>query len=194
MAVEFVSTSSTPASADLRIVVGRIGRAHGLRGQVAVEPRTDEPEVRFAPGAQVFAQDGAEFVVSATSWHSGRMLVSFVGVDDRTAAEALRGTVLEIDVDPKALPAEAESFYDHQLIGLTAQTPNSENLGTVSDVVHAPGQDLLIVLTRQGQEVMVPFVAQIVPEVDLDGGRLIVSAPDGMFDIDESTNDLDRSS
>lgn len=161
---------------------------------MAVEPRTDEPEVRFAPGAQVFAQDGAELVVSATSWHSGRMMVSFLGVDDRTAAEALRGTVLEIDVDPTVLPAEAESFYDHQLIGLTAQTPSAENLGTVSEVVHAPGQDLLVVLTGLGQEVMVPFVAQIVPEVDLDGGRVIVSAPDGMFDTDEPPSDSDRPS
>lgn len=177
-----VSTSSTPASAELRIVVGRIGRAHGLRGQVGVEPRTDEPDVRFAPGSTLFsAEGGSEFVVSAANWHSGRLLVTFEGVSDRTAAEAIRGTVLEVDVDPDVLPEDPESFYDHQLIGLTAVSGSGELLGEVSDVVHAPSQDLLVIDTPEGGEALVPFVAEIVPEVDMAGARVVITAPSGLF-------------
>jgi 16S rRNA processing protein RimM len=167
------------------LVVGRIGRAHGVRGDVAVEVRTDAPDERFAEGS-VLATDPADrgpLVVRGARWHSGRLLVRFEGCDDRTAAEALRGTLLL--VDSEALPAldDPDEFYDHQLVGLAAVLTDGSPLGTVDDVVHAPGNDLLVVRRDDGGETLVPFVRDVVPTVDLAAGRLVVSPPEGLLDL-----------
>lgn len=172
----------------MQLAVGRIGRAHGLRGEVAVEVRTDDPEARFASGA-VLATDPAAvgpLTVEASRWHSGRLLVTFCGVADRSAAEALRGAVLVVhDDNPALMPtlADPDEFYDHQLIGLRAGTPTGAELGEVCDVVHLPGGDLLALRRSDGGEVLVPFVAAIVPTVDLAAGRVVVDPPDGLLDL-----------
>jgi 16S rRNA processing protein RimM len=172
----------------VKLVVGRIGRPHGLRGDVSVEVRTDEPDTRFAPGTSL-ATDPAStgpLVVESRRWHSGILLVRFEGVTGRDQAEELRGTMLVIDSDDIPPPDDPDEFYDHQLIGLTVVKPDGEQVGEVSDVLHH-GQDLLVVRRGEagGAEVYVPFVKALVPEVDLVKGILVVDGPAGLLDPDE---------
>ncbi|MER5625161.1 MULTISPECIES: ribosome maturation factor RimM [unclassified Streptosporangium] len=169
----------------MQLVVGRIGRPHGLRGDVSVEVRTDEPDRRFAPGTAL-ATDPASagpLVVESRRWHSGILLVRFEGVSDRDHAEELRGTMLVIDSADIPPSDDPDEFYDHQLIGLAVVKPDGERVGEVSDVLHH-GQDLLVV--RRGKaEVYVPFVKALVPVIDLEKGILVVDAPAGLLDPDE---------
>ncbi|MEU3164338.1 ribosome maturation factor RimM [Streptosporangium sp. NPDC006930] len=182
----------------MQLVVGRIGRPHGLRGDVSVEVRTDEPDRRFAPGTALVTDPASTgpLVVESRRWHSGILLVRFEGVTDRDGAEELRGTMLVIDSDDIPPPEDPDEFYDHQLIGLTVVKPDGEPVGEVSDVLHH-GQDLLVV-RRGGKpgaargaavaevaEVYVPFVKALVPEIDLAKGVLVVDAPAGLLDPDE---------
>lgn len=122
----------------------------------------------------------ATLTVAATRWHSGRLLLRFDGVADRDGAEALRGLLLAVEQDPAELPLTGDEFYDHQLVGTAALLVSGESLGMVTDVLHLPGQDLLVVTTDDGAEVMVPFVAEIVPEVDITAGWLVVDPPEGL--------------
>ncbi|WP_433374614.1 ribosome maturation factor RimM [Streptosporangium sp. CA-115845] len=169
----------------MQLVVGRIGRPHGLRGDVSVEVRTDEPDRRFAPGTAL-ATDPASagpLVVESRRWHSGILLVRFEGVSDRDQAEDLRGTMLVIDSADIPPSDDPDEFYDHQLIGLAVVKPDGERVGEVSDVLHH-GQDLLVV--RRGKaEVYVPFVKALVPVIDLEKGILVVDGPAGLLDPDE---------
>jgi 16S rRNA processing protein RimM len=176
-------------------VVGRIGRPHGLKGEVAVEPRTDEPDRRFAVGARLQTRRDrpgsrpaatSELTVVATRWHSGRLLVTFEEVADRTAAEEARGTMLVVPVDPEEAPEDPEEFYDHQLVGLRVVAPTGEELGVLADVVHGAAQDLLAVRVGD-REVLVPFVSALVPEVDVAGGRIVVDDRPGLFAESAST-------
>jgi 16S rRNA processing protein RimM len=174
------------------VVVGRIGKAHGIRGEVSVELRTDEPERRFAAGTvlQTRSPQGGEphgpglpaaLTVRSTRWHQSRLLVVFEEVPDRTVAESVRGLVLALDVDPSETPEDPEEFYDHQLVGLRVVTTTGEEVGELSEVVHGPAQDLLSVRAADGREVLVPFVAPLVPEVDLAGGRVVVEDVPGLL-------------
>lgn len=160
------------------VLVGRVGRAHGIRGDVAVEVRTDAPELRFADGA-VLRTAAGPLTVQSTAWHSGRLLVRFAGVADRTAAESLRGRELYISAGDRGDPGE-DAWWDDDLIGLTAVTPDGAALGTVTDVVHA-AQVLVAVTDPAGREVLVPFVRALVPAVDVAGGTLVVDPPPGLF-------------
>ena len=173
----------------MRVVVGRIGRPHGIRGEVTVEVRTDSPDVRFAPGS-VLTTDPARLgpiTVAAARWHSGRLLLSGAGVHDRTGAEGLRGAILSAEVDDGDIPEDPEEFYDHQLRGLTVVAAGSSDvIGIVDDVVHLPGQDLLAVKREGGREVLVPFVAEIVTDIDLDAGRVTVDLPGGRLFVASS--------
>ena len=169
------------------LVVGRIGKPHGLRGEVSVEPRTDEPERRFAVGARLGAErnrPGAQaapmFTVSGTRWHSGRLLVTFEEIADRNAAEDARGTLLVVPIDRDEKPDDPEEFYDHQLVGLSVVTTSGEAVGELTEVVHGAAQDLLVVAHGE-REVLVPFVAELVPEVDLAGRRVVVDDRPGLF-------------
>jgi 16S rRNA processing protein RimM len=169
----------------VQVVIGRIGKAHGIKGEVTVEVRTDDPEGRFAPAA-VLATDRPELptlVIERSRPHSGRMLVLFEGIPDRNAAELLRGTLLSVDADDDPEIDDPDEFYDHQLVGLAAVTVDGVAIGAVSDVVHLPASVLLVVTTPEGREVLVPFVAEIVPEVDLVGGRVVVDPPPGLIEL-----------
>lgn len=169
----------------MRVVVGRIGRPHGIRGAVTVEPRTDEPDERFAPDAVLLPQSGASpLVVRHSQWHSGRLLVEFEGVEDRNDAEALRGTILEIDRDADAQPADPEEFYDSALMGCSVVTAAGELLGEVIEVAHLPAQDLLVV-RGEAREFLIPFVSEIVPVIDLTARRIVVDPPAGLLEIEE---------
>ena len=169
----------------VRVVVGRIGRAHGVRGEVAVDVRTDEPERRFATSARLHGGDRT-LTVSRARWHSGRLLVTFAEVPDRTAAEALRGTLLEVEVDPAEQPADETEFYDRQLIGLEARTADGAVVGQVASVVHHGEQDTLVITPATGTDILVPFVADLVPTVDLAGGHLIVADVRGLLDLEQA--------
>jgi 16S rRNA processing protein RimM len=166
------------------VVVGRIGRPHGVRGEVTVEVRTDDPDLRFVPGA-VLRTDPAErgpITIAGVHWHSGTLLLRLEGVDSREAAEAVRNTELLVDVADLPEIEDPDSFYDHQLVGLTARLPDDSVLGTVTAVRHE-AQDLLVVRRAEGREVLIPFVAAIVPTVDLDGGFVVVDPPEGLLEL-----------
>ena len=171
----------------LELVVGRIARAHGLKGEVALEVRTDVPEVRFAPGAVVRTQTGARtLTVTGSRPHSGRLLVTFDEVPDRTAADQLRGVLLVVDVTDSPPLDDPDEFYDHQLVGLRAELEDGTVIGTVAEVLHLPGGDTFAVSKPAGGEVLIPFVASIVPTVDLDGGRVVVTPPEGLLELGDA--------
>ena len=173
----------------MQIAVGQIGRAHGIRGQVAVVVRTDEPDVRFVPGTTLATEppERGPLTVAATRWHSGRLIVTFDGVRDRNAAEDLRGTLLVLDSAQIPVPDDPDEFYDHQLIGLGVVTAAGDAVGEVTDVLHH-GQDLLVVRRGHGTagEALVPFVSAIVTDVDVPGGRLVIDPPPGLLDPGEA--------
>lgn len=169
----------------MQLLVGRIAKAHGIGGEVSVDVRTDDPDLRFARGAQIETEpaDRGPLVVETTRWHSGRLLVRFAGVSDRGAAEALRNTLLVVDSATSVAPEEADEFWDHDLIGLDAVTTDGALIGQISDVLHAPGSDLLAITRSGGGEVLVPFVSEIVPSVDLQTRRVVVAPPEGLFEL-----------
>lgn len=173
----------------MQVAVGQIARAHGIRGEVIVAVRTDEPGVRFAQGARLATEppDRGPLTVRGSRWHSGRLMVAFEGVSDRTAAEGLRGTLLMLDTDDLPSPDDPDEFYDHQLIGLGVVTAAGQPVGVVADVLHY-GHDLLVVRQEgaAGGEVLVPFVGAIVPDVDVAGGRLVIDPPPGLLNPNEA--------
>jgi 16S rRNA processing protein RimM len=174
----------------MQLVVGRVGRPHGLRGEVSVQVRTDDPDLRFAAGSVLATEPAAQgpLTISASRWHSGRLLVTFAGYADRSGAEELRGIQLVIDSAEVGPAADPEEFHDYELIGLGVQTVAGEPVGVVTDVLHQ-GQDLLVIRPREDApaaeqgEVLVPFVAAIVPEVDVAAGRLVIDPPPGLLDL-----------
>ena len=170
----------------MQLVVGRISRPHGVRGELAVDVRTDDPELRLAAGAVLTTEPAAAgpLTVVRTRWHSGRLLVTFKGVDDRNGADDLRSVLLLVESDELEEITDPEEFRDHQLIGLAVRTQDGELVGEVADVLHY-GQDLLVVNgsgKRAGAEIMIPFVSAIVPEVDLAAGQLRIDPPPGLLD------------
>lgn len=170
----------------MQVTVGRIGRAHGIRGAVVVGVRTDEPELRFVKGAQLDTDPSGvgPLTVAATRWHSGELLVRFAGVDDRDAAQELRGTWLLVDSATIAPPDDPDEFLDTDLIGLSVRTVDGTPVGTVGDVLH-PAQDVLVVNTTDAREIMIPFVKAIVPEVDISSGVVVIDPPEGLLNLQE---------
>nr|WP_101831630.1 ribosome maturation factor RimM [Frankia canadensis] len=176
------------------IVVGRIGRPHGVRGDVTIEVRTDVPGRRFAVDAVLGREGGGPpLTVAGARWHSGRLLVRFAGVDDRGAAEGLRNVLLTIDPAQAGPPTDedesgeadsADLWWDRDLVGLAVVTVAGDPLGRVTDVIHAPAGDLLAVGRPDGGEHLIPFVRDIVPTVDPAAGRIVVDPPQGLLDLD----------
>jgi 16S rRNA processing protein RimM len=169
------------------VVVGRIGKAHGLRGDVTINVRTDEPERRFAPGSvlDVEAPTGSAtplrtVTVASSRWHSSVLLVRFEEIPDRDAAEAARGIVLHAALPADASPDDPDEFYDHQLVGLTAYDLSGTALGEVTGLVHGGAQDLLAIRTPDRRDTLVPFVKELVPEVDVSGGRVVIADRPGL--------------
>lgn len=166
-----------------QVVIAVIGRPHGLKGEVRLELRTDEPERRFARGARVGVeqQPGRELTVAATRWVDGRLLVSFAELADRTAVESAKGWVLVTRVAAEERPEDPEEFYDRQLVGLRVLDVAGVEQGRVSAVQHLPHQDLLVVTTGRG-EAWVPFVSALVPVVDQQAGWLQLAEVEGLLD------------
>ena len=165
----------------MQLVIGRIGRAHGVRGDLFVEPMTDEPDHRYADGTVLMTSDNTTLTVATSKWHSGRFVVHFQGVDDRTAAEALRGITLSLEVDPAELPDDPDEFYDHQLVGLEVVLSDGSKVGDISEVIHLPSQDLLSVKREGDVEVLSPFVTEFVPDIDLETKRVTITPPPGLL-------------
>ncbi|MBK9738715.1 MAG: ribosome maturation factor RimM [Actinobacteria bacterium] len=154
-----------------------------MRGEVTVETRTDEPEERFAPGA-VLSVDGpvTSLVVERTHWHSGRLLVTFAGIADRSEAESLRGLLLHVERAEDETPDDPDEYYDSTLTGCVVVRDDGTVVGLVDEVVHLPSQDMLVVHTDDEREVMVPFVSAIVVSVDVATRRIVISPPEGLLD------------
>lgn len=171
----------------MQLVVARIGRAHGIKGEVTVEVRTDEPELRLGPGAVLATEPASAGPLTIRNGrvHSGRLLLHFEGVGDRTAAEALRNTLLIAEVDPEERPDDPEEFYDHQLADLDVVTRDGTFIGRIESVAHLPSQDLLVVRREDGGEALVPFVTEIVPEIDLEEQRAVIDPPPGLLGDEE---------
>nr|WP_042183415.1 ribosome maturation factor RimM [Kibdelosporangium sp. MJ126-NF4]CEL15500.1 16S rRNA processing protein RimM [Kibdelosporangium sp. MJ126-NF4]CTQ92098.1 16S rRNA processing protein RimM [Kibdelosporangium sp. MJ126-NF4] len=167
------------------VVVGRVAKAHGLRGELAVDVRTDSPEQRFAVGSVVAARlrDGTStpLTLASTRTHGERLLVTFDEVPDRTAAESLRGALLLADTDTLLPTGDPDEFYDHELEGLAAVLTDGTAVGVVREIVHSAAGELLAV-DMDGREVLVPFVREIVPEVDIAGRRVVLDPPEGLLD------------
>jgi 16S rRNA processing protein RimM len=171
----------------MEVVVARIGRPHGIKGEVSVEVRTDEPERRLGPGVTVRTDPAAAGPLTITTGrvHSGRLLLTFDSVTDRSRAESLRGVLLVADVDPDERPEDPDEFYDHQLVGLAVHTVDGVHVGEIDEVLHLPGQDVLAVRRAPGADartdLLVPFVAALVPTVDVAGGRVVIDPPPGLL-------------
>lgn len=177
-------------SAQTQLRVGRLVKAHGLKGGLKVELYTDDPDRRFTPLASFALQvpeespwHGKRLQLAELRWYNGHPVGFFVGVDDRTAAESLVKAILWVDQDP-AEDAGDEAWWDHQLIGLDV-VRDGLTVGVIDRLEHLPAQDLLVVAVGE-REVLVPFVRAIVPEVDIARHRVVVSPPQGLFEEEEA--------
>ncbi len=187
------------------LVVGQIGKPHGIRGEVSVVVRTDEPEERFTAGSVFITEvprdrrvstgpaaapaPGVRFEVpprltlEKIRWHQGRGIALFEGIHDRNLAEAMRGVYLQVDSADLAPPEDPDEFHDHQLVGLRVVAADGTEYGTVDRIEHAPASDLIVLKKAGGGTALIPFVTAIVPTVDIAGGRVVVDLPEGLLDL-----------
>lgn len=168
--------------------VGRLLKAHGLKGAIKLELYTDSPNERFVPGAVFTLQVpddspwfGKSLTVKELRWYNAQPVIFLEGIEDRNQAETLIKAILIVQQDLSQAPTEPDAWYDQQLIGLKVYRDGNE-VGSVSQVEHLPSQDLLIIKTLDDKEVMLPFVKQMVPEVDIPGGKITITPPLGLFE------------
>ncbi|ATQ27465.1 MULTISPECIES: ribosome maturation factor RimM [Rhodococcus] len=180
----------------MELVVGRVAKSHGIKGEVVVEIRTDEPEERFAVGAVLHGRKPREqtlqtYTVEAAREHSGRLLLRVRGVTDRSAADALRGTLFVVDSADLPPSDDPDEFYDHELEGLSVRIVEGRpdagtEIGTVREVLHTAAGELLSVRPAgdEQRELLIPFVTAIVPTVSLAAGVVEIDPPEGLLDPD----------
>jgi 16S rRNA processing protein RimM len=172
----------------LELRVGRVVKAHGVTGEIVVEVRTDDPEMRFAPGTilRAKASDHRErnYIVEAVRPHGSRLLLRLAGVADRDAADALRGSLFVIDSEDLPPIDEPDTYYDHQLEGLLVRTTAGRDIGTVAEVLHTAAGELLAVNRGDAGELLVPFVNAIVTSVSLDSGVVEIDPPEGLLELE----------
>jgi 16S rRNA processing protein RimM len=172
-----------------QLVIGSVVRAHGVRGEVVVYVTTDDPEDRYEAGSVLVtdpASAGPLTVEAARPYTaSGRphFLITFDGVYDRDGAERLRGVKLLVDAADVAPSDDPDEFHDFELVGLAVLLESGEQIGEIRRVGHGPGADMLIVDRPDGRETLIPFVRAIVPEVDVKGGRVVITPPEGLLDL-----------
>ena len=172
----------------MELVVGRVAKSHGVRGELVVEVRTDEPDLRFAPGSTLTgrrprSEETTTYTVESARPHSGRLLLRLDGIADRAAADALRGTLFVVDSATLPPSEDPDEFYDHELEGLRVCTVAGGDVGVIAEVLHSAAGELLAVRTPDGREVLVPFVRDIVPEVALADGTVTIDPPEGLLDL-----------
>jgi 16S rRNA processing protein RimM len=160
------------------VVVGRITRAHGVKGEVAVMVLTEVTE-RFEPGGLVYLEDGRALTVAESRPHRGRILVTFDGVRDRDAADLLvqRNLVVPESASP---PLPDGTYWDHQLVGSVVVTESGRSLGALRDVIHTPANDVWSAVDDAGDETLVPAIADVVASVDVDAKRIVVREVPGL--------------
>ena len=164
----------------MQLVVGRIGRAHGVLGEATIEVQTDDPDIRFQIGNKLTLDDGKQLTIRSSRWHNQILLLAFDGVTDRNQIEKLRDQLISSDVDLDSLaPGE---YHFQQLIGCEVFQQNGELIGAVDEIVKLPGQDLLSV-NRAGAQVLIPMVKQIIIEIDVSAKKIVVNPPEGLFDV-----------
>ena len=170
----------------MQVVVARIGKAHGLRGEVTVQVLTGAPDERFVPGATFVTEppEAGPLVLRSARDNNGILLLGFEHTQDRSGAEALRGIKLLAEV--LADDQDEEAWFERDLVGLKAVTVGGLQVGEVTALESRPAQDLLVLRLTDGREALVPFVAAIVPEVDIAGGRVVLDPPPGLLNLDES--------
>jgi 16S rRNA processing protein RimM len=160
----------------MRLLVGRIGRAHGILGEATIEVRTDDPDIRFAIGATVNTDKHGDLIIVSGRVHNGILLLGFKGITTRNQIEELRNEMLYSDVDINESTGDVDEYHVLQLIGCMTYLESGEEFGEVSDVINLPGQDLLAIKTEDGES-LIPFVHQLVPEVDVKNKRIVVIPP-----------------
>ena len=164
----------------MQLVVGRIGRAHGVLGEATIEVQTDDPDIRFQVGNKLTLDDGRELTIRSSRWHNQILLLAFDGVADRNQIEELRDQLISSDVDLGSLaPGE---YHFQQLIGCEVFQQNGELIGKVDEIVKLPGQDLLSV-NRAGAQVLIPMVKQIIIEINVLAKKIVVNPPEGLLDV-----------
>ncbi|MBF6214335.1 ribosome maturation factor RimM [Nocardia puris] len=172
----------------MELVVGRVAKSHGVRGELVVEIRTDRPDERFAAGATLRGRlprssQVRDFTVESAREHSGRLLVFLAGVSDRTAADALRGTLFVVNSEDLPPSDDPDEYYDHELEGLAVRLTDGSEVGTVTEVLHSAAGELLSVRAADdGREILIPFVTAIVPTVSLAEGVVVIDPPEGLLD------------
>ena len=166
----------------MQLVVGRIGRAHGVQGEATIEVRTDDPDIRFAVGQTVTLENGRSLKISRNRWHNQILLLSFSGIKDRNQVEELRDQLLYAEVDINS--TEPGEYHFQQLIGSQVVLLDGSNLGLVTEVVQLPGQDLLSVASQKG-EVLIPMVKQIIISIDVDKKLIKINPPEGLLDVED---------
>lgn len=166
----------------MELLIGKVVKSHGVKGEVAVEVMTDEPEIRYAVGEVLHGKQAGkeqDLTVKSVRPHQQRLLVTFEEIPDRTAADSLRG--MQFFAAPLERDEDSDEYYDHELIGLKVRL-DGETIGEVTGVLDTPNRKILEV-AYQGREVLVPFVMDIVPEIDLDEGFLEITPPEGLLDL-----------
>ncbi len=175
----------------MQLVVARVARAHGLKGEVSLDLRTDVPDERFVVGGVLATEppSAGPLTITRVRVHQGRWLVTFAEATDRTGAEALRGVELVVDVDTSD---EDDAWYPHELEGLRAELEDGTVVGEVVALEHLPAHDALAVRETTGERTLVPFVRAIVPVVDVEGGRVVLTPPGGLLARDAASAVVDR--
>ncbi len=176
-----------PQPPHTQLRVGRLTKAHGLKGAIKIELFTDAPERRFTPGSVFSLQvptsspwHGKTIELLELKWYNSHPVAFFTGISDRSEAETLIKAILWIDHDMDEASDEEDAWFDHQLVGL-AVIRDGVRVGTLTHVEHFPAQDLLTVTTSSG-DVLVPFVKAIVASVDIEAGTMTVTPPLGLFE------------
>ena len=164
----------------MQLVVGRIGRAHGVLGEATIEVQSDDPDLRFEVGNKLTLENGKELTIRSARWHNQILLLAFDGIDDRNEIESLRDELLSADVDLSTL-APGEYHYQ-QLLGSKVLLTNGELIGEVDEIVKLPGQDLLSV-TKSGKQVLIPMVKQFIVSIDIDSKTIVINPPEGLLDV-----------
>ncbi|MCC3278949.1 ribosome maturation factor RimM [Arthrobacter sp. zg-Y40] len=170
----------------MQLQVARIGKPHGIRGEVTVQVLTDAPADRFVPGTELTVEPASKgpLTVISARWNKDILLLGFEEVEDRNGAEELRGVKLFIDTETADEDDDDEGWYEHELVGLKARVGN-DVVGTVSGLRTLTVQDLLVVEDANGAEILVPFVEAIVPEVNVEGGYVLLTPPEGLFELNK---------
>ena len=164
----------------MQLVVGRIGRAHGVLGEATIEVRTDDADLRFAVGNEVTLENGKKLIIKSSRWHNQVLLLSFDGITDRNQIEELRDQLISAEVDTSAM-APGEYHYQ-QLIGSQVFLQSGDQVGVVGEIVKLPGQDLLSV-DKGGSQVLVPMVKQIIISIDVAAKKIVINPPEGLLDV-----------